>query len=144
MTDLVIDASVAIKWVIQEPGTSDALLLRRKQLCAPDLIVAECANILWKKVRIKELSPGEATAAAQLLARADVELIPMRAYLQAATELAIELDHPAYDCVYLAIALAKACPFVTADDRLLRKAGQSARSELMEALISLPDAAALP
>ncbi len=60
MTALVIDASVAIKWVIDEPGTAHALALRRHRLSAPDLLVAECAIILWKKVRRGELSDQEA------------------------------------------------------------------------------------
>ena len=55
MSDLVIDASIAIKWVIEEDRTKEALALRRQALAAPDLLVAECANILRKKVRRKEL-----------------------------------------------------------------------------------------
>ena len=64
MTDLVIDASVAMKWVIDEPGTQQALALRRHRLFAPDLLVAECADVLWKKVRRNELSAEEAQLAA--------------------------------------------------------------------------------
>ncbi len=55
MTTFVIDAGVAIKRVIDEPGSAEALLLRRHRLIAPDLIIADCANILWKKVRRKEM-----------------------------------------------------------------------------------------
>lgn len=121
MSTFVIDASVAIKWVIDEPGTTEALSLRRHRLLAPDLLVAECANILWKKVRRKELSEDEALLAARLLARADVEFEPMRALLEPATRLAIALDHPAYDCAYLALAEARGCDFVTADAALRRK-----------------------
>ena len=58
MTVLVVDASIAIKWVIQEAETAEALWLRRHRLAAPDLLVAECANILWKKVRRNELERG--------------------------------------------------------------------------------------
>jgi predicted nucleic acid-binding protein len=79
VTAFVIDASVAIKWVIDEPGTQQALLLRQHPLSAPDLLVPECANILWKKVRRQELTRDEATLAAGLLERADVRLEPMRA-----------------------------------------------------------------
>ena len=104
MTDLVIDASVAIKWVIEEHGTREAMSLRRHRLFAPELLVAECANVLWKKTRRRELTPDEARLAARLLQRADVELAPMRALLEPATELAIAMDHPAYDCAYLALA----------------------------------------
>jgi len=46
VTDYVIDASVAIKWVVSEPGTQEALALRQHRLIAPDLLIAECANIL--------------------------------------------------------------------------------------------------
>ena len=121
MTDLVIDASVAIKWVVDEPGTAEALRLRRHHLSAPELLVPECANILWKKVRLGELTEVEALLSARLLARADVELEPMRPLLERATELAIALDHPAYDCVYLALAEQLSRDLVTADERLCRK-----------------------
>jgi predicted nucleic acid-binding protein len=130
VSNLVIDASVAIKWVIEEPGTPDALALRRHRLFAPDLLVAECANILWKKVRRNELRQEEALLAARLLERADVELAPMRSLLEPATSLAIALDHPAYDCTYLALAEALGCDLATADRRLAAKplpAGYNAR-----------------
>ena len=138
MTDLVIDASVAIKWVIQEPGTNEALSLLRHRLYAPDLLVAECANILWKKVRRKELSRKEAALAARLLQRADIELAPMRALLESATRLAITLDHPAYDSTYLALAENISCDMVTADQRLSSKALPSSyKSKILE-LVSAP------
>lgn len=123
MITLVVDASVAIKWVIDEPGTAEALALRRYRLSAPDLLIPECANILWKKVRRKELIQAEALLAARLLARADVDLVPMRRLLEAATKLAMALDHPAYDCVYLSLAQSSGCALVTADERLCAKVG---------------------
>ncbi len=121
MKRLVVDASVAIKWVIEEPGTAEALALRRYRLSAPDLLIPECANILWKKVRRQEISTDEASLAARLLEHADVELIPMRRLLEPATRLAIQLDHPAYDCVYLALAQSSGCSFVTADTKFCAK-----------------------
>lgn len=122
----VIDASVAIKWVVDEAETRRALRLRRAQLFAPDLLAIECSNILWKKVRRRELSEAEAILAARLLARADIHLEPMRPLLEGATRLALKLDHPAYDCAYLALAERLGCSLVTADDRLVRK-GLAAR-----------------
>ena len=121
MTDLVIDASVAIKWVIEEHGTREAIALRRHRLFAPELLVAECANVLWKKTRRNELTLDEARLAARLLQRADIELAPMRALLEPATELAIAMDHPAYDCAYLALAESLTCDLVTADSKLSAK-----------------------
>jgi predicted nucleic acid-binding protein len=142
VTVLVIDASVAVKWVVQEPGTPEALALRKARLAAPDLIIPECANILWKKQRLGQLTSAEASAAAQLLERADMELVAMGAQLHRATELAIELDHPAYDCFYIALALDKCCAFATADQRLLRKAQQSSRKDVAATILDLSQAAA--
>ena len=121
----MIDASIAIKWVVEEDRTPQALALRRQtKLIAPELLVAECANILWKKARKRELSIDEAIFAARLLAAADIELLPTRSLLETATRIAIELDHPAYDCLYLALAVENGCQFVTADQSLVRELGQ--------------------
>lgn len=142
MSALVIDASIAVKWVVQEAGTQDALALRKAKLAAPDLIIPECANILWKKLKLGQLTQGEAHAAAQLLERADIERVPMGAHLHRATVLATELDHPAYDCFYILLALDRGCPLATADMRLLHKARQSARLDLASAILDPPTAAA--
>jgi predicted nucleic acid-binding protein len=139
---LVIDASVAVKWVVEEVGTAHALALRRQaRLLAPELLVAECANILWKKVKHDELPKEEAILAARLLQSADIELLPTAMLLEAATSIAIELDHPAYDCLYLALAAAKDCRFVTADERLIRKVHQGAHNPWRGRVISLTQAA---
>lgn len=143
MTPLVIDASIAVKWVVDEDGTPEALALRaRARLIAPELLVAECANVLWKKVQRDELTTDEALLAARLLERADIELLPTRSLMEAATRIAIELNHPAYDCLYLALATANQCRFVTADQRFLRKLGEARHGAFRGRAISLMEAAA--
>lgn len=100
MTTFVVDASVAIKWVVEEPGTAAALSIRAaERLVAPDLWVAECANILWKKVRRGEFSADQALAAAELLEAAGVEVMAGEPAMSHVVRLATTLDHPAYDCV---------------------------------------------
>jgi len=136
----VIDASIAIKWVIDEEGTKEALALRGRALAAPDLLIAECANILWKKVRRSELSEREAAFAAGLLARADIDLVAMRPYLETAVRIATALDHPAYDCMYIALAEAQGLPFVTADAGLLYKVKQQAAGSYAGRVLGLGDA----
>jgi predicted nucleic acid-binding protein len=116
-----IDASVAIKWVVPEQDTDHANRLRAHSLIAPDLLSIECANILWKHARRGALTEQEALLAARLLAHSDIELMPMRPLLEPATRLAIRLDHPACDCIYLALAEREGCELVTADERLIRK-----------------------
>ena len=141
MNTLVIDASIAIKWVVEEAGTPESLALRQQaKLIAPELLVAECANILWKKVQRAELSKDEALFAARLLQASEIELLPARSLLEAATRIAIELDHPAYDCLYLALAVERDCRFVTADERFHRKLGERRRSSLRHRVVILKDA----
>ena len=119
------------------------MLRRQAKLIAPDLLIADCANILWKKVQRNELSKEEALLAARLLQGVEIELLATRSSMEAATRIAIELDHPAYDCVYLALAIDNDCKFVTADERLLRKLGQKRQQTLRARAISLTDAAKL-
>jgi len=118
---IVIDASIALKWVVAEADSDAALALRSEGVTAPELLIAECANALWKKVRRKELTVQEASLAARLLQRADIELEPMRDLIEPATRMAVTLDHPAYDCLYLALAEAREGEFVTADEAFCRK-----------------------
>ena len=118
---LVIDASVAVKWVVPEPDSDRAEALLDHALMAPDLLFAECANVLWKKVQRGELSKGEADIAAQTLEQADIAIASTRGHLASAMAIAVELDHPAYAAVYLSVAQAAELRLVTADDRLIRK-----------------------
>ena len=134
---MVIDASIAIKWVVEEEGTEAALALHNgAELIAPDLLIAECANILWKKVQRHELAENEAMIAARLLESANVEIFATRNLLEMATRLAIELGHPAYDCIYLALAIRSDCRFGTADLSFARKIGSTA---LADRIIALAD-----
>jgi predicted nucleic acid-binding protein len=142
VTAFVIDASIAVKWVVEEDGTPQALALRQRgKLIAPELLVAECANILWKKVRRRELSKDEAVLASRLLQAAEIELQSTRSLLEPATRIAIELDHPAYDCVYIAQAVENGCRFVTADESLVRKLAQCRQQSLRDRVVSLREAA---
>jgi predicted nucleic acid-binding protein len=145
VTTLVIDASIAIKWVVEEDGTPQALAVRAQgRLLAPDLLVAECANVLWRKVSRGELSREQALLAARLLEASDIDLRPTRTLLATAARLAIDLDHPAYDCLYLALAIANDCRLVTADERFLRKLAQLPGGEWRDRAVSLAKIGAEP
>ena len=68
MTRAVIDASVAVKLLVDEDGADQAMIVYRTfELLAPELLLAECANIIWKKTRRGELTAPEAELAAGLL-----------------------------------------------------------------------------
>jgi predicted nucleic acid-binding protein len=122
----VIDASVAIKLVVPELHSVQAVGLQSSQrLAAPDILFSECANTLWKKVRRGELSEADAAEALEILTDMDLQVLPCRDLAQDALMLSLRLDHPAYDCLYLCLALRLDTAVVTADERLLRKLTQS-------------------
>ena len=138
----VVDASVALKWLLSEEGSELALALRpHYRFIAPDLLLAECANALWKHVQRGQLLPDEAVLAARLLAADDLELAPTKGLLPDAVRLSIELRHPAYDCIYLALAMAEQCPFITADAAFRRKAEQMAGGGGAVRIVTLGEAA---
>jgi predicted nucleic acid-binding protein len=140
MERVIVDASVAIKWVVAEEGSQGAVDLRSQfRFASPELLIPECANILWKKTQRGEITREEAIFAARLLERSGVALLSMARLLERSTSLAIELSHPAYDCTYLAAAVETVARFVTADTRLLRIIAQKASGELAGSCLSLAD-----
>ena len=121
---IIVDASVAVKWVVPEPGSIDtaALLERGERLGAPALWLSEAANALWAKAARGQLAPDEARGQAADLADAPVASLPLPPLLPTAMRLALDLNHPIYDCFYLAAALHRDTFVVTADRRLIAKA----------------------
>ena len=116
---LVVDASVAVKWLVEEEGseTAERLLRGNSDLHAPRLLASEVANALWRKARAGEIGRGEAG----MLVHAISE-IPLHWYKDEelggdAVRLALAFDRPVYDCVYLALAHRIGAQLVTADAR---------------------------
>jgi predicted nucleic acid-binding protein len=87
---------------------------------APDLILVEVANALWRKTVAREISAREADTALDLVRRSGIDLHPTSALTARAMDLARRLNHPVFDCTYLALAERERATFVTADQRLLR------------------------
>jgi predicted nucleic acid-binding protein len=120
MTRLVVDSSVVIKWSVPEIHSADALRFLDPDLGrdAPELLLAEVGNILWKKVGRGELTRDEAERIAGDVVVADVAVHPMGPLLGAALRIALETGRSAYDSMYLALAESLSTRVVTADRRL--------------------------
>src|SRR4030067_312400 len=82
---------------------------------APDLIYAEFGNVLWERVRLKELTRSEARDIARAFRLVPVEVHPCEALMEPALEIACALGRSLYDCLYLAVAVLRDCPLVTGD-----------------------------
>jgi predicted nucleic acid-binding protein len=120
---LIVDASVAIKWVLEEYGSDEARdLVADEILAVPDLMFIECANILRTKTKRGELQADFAREALAVIDAIPLRSIAGRAHVAAAHAISIELDCSAYDALYLAVALAERAVLVTADARFARAA----------------------
>ncbi len=120
---LVVDASVACKWLVEEVGSAEAakLLAGNEGLIAPDLVVPEVCNALWRKSRAGQIDAGVARELVDGIAGFFDTLVPSAAIAARSFAIAETLDHPVYDCFYLALAEHADAPLVTADARLLKR-----------------------
>ena len=115
--NVVVDASVALKWLIAEDDSATALQIRAKHgILAPELLLIECRNALLTRVRRQRIRRSEAEEAERALNadRLGIDVVPSSALLQHAFTLALALHEPIYDCIYLAAALATERILITA------------------------------
>jgi predicted nucleic acid-binding protein len=121
---LVLDASAVVRIIegSDQSATYAEAVLQADLVLAPELMLTEVANALWRLQRAGQL---EADGVRLRLSRA-TELVdhiePDRHLHVEALALACHLDHPVYDCLYLALARREAAGLITADRRLLQLA----------------------
>ncbi|HEY2932418.1 MAG TPA: type II toxin-antitoxin system VapC family toxin [Acidobacteriota bacterium] len=120
MSAFVVDASVVIKWFVPEVHSEAAcrLLSLPHQYFAPDLIFAETANTIWKKIRRGELSAEHGNKLVKDIGRVAVEILQCRVLTEDAFDLANATGCTVYDTLYLALAIRLQTRMITADARL--------------------------
>jgi predicted nucleic acid-binding protein len=134
---LIVDASVAVKWGVAEEGHAEAIALAAMdhEFLVPDLVFVEVGNALWKKAIRGEISRQQAVVVASEIRIAFSSLLPAVELAERALSIAMELNHPIYDCVYLAAAEEYQGIVVTSDSRLLRIVASGPFASLV---VSLP------
>ncbi|MBO3809912.1 MAG: type II toxin-antitoxin system VapC family toxin [Candidatus Brockarchaeota archaeon] len=128
MVKVVSDASVVVKWFIQEKESEKALKLRdmhvsgQLDIAAPELLFFEVLNAL-KSSRL--FSEEELKTAANSLLNYRVELRPLNKQLAEKTvEIAVKTNLTIYDAAYVALALDLDTVLYTADGKIVETAGE--------------------
>ena len=129
----IVDTSVAVKWFVSEDGQQAAEKLIGQPLIAPELLLAEICNVAWKKHRKGEIDSVQAAMAPEIV-RSFVEFVSTRNLADRALSIALELDHPVYDCFFIALCESQALVMVTSDTRLIRRCAGTPFADMLEPL----------
>ncbi|MDB9526984.1 type II toxin-antitoxin system VapC family toxin [Oscillatoria sp. CS-180] len=124
---LVVDASVAVKWMVREKNSDTAFSLLRSdsKLIAPELIAIEVAAAITRLFRMEILTDEETDVLLHKwqfhLEKQGVTLHPNKMDFNRATQISKEIKHGLQDCLYIAVAERLQIPLITADEKLLKK-----------------------
>ncbi len=127
MTAYVVDASVAVKWLIppaNETLSAESLQLLKGyvdgeiDLIVPDIFWAEVGNVLWKGVRQHRWPQTFAEVAASEMRGRNLFTVSSHFLLAEALQIAFVHDRTVYDCLYVALAIQFKVEMITADERL--------------------------
>ena len=136
----VLDASVVLKWFVDEEDSAQALQLREefykgeREIIIPDLLLFEAANALRYN---PSFTAKEVKEAVKTLFDMGIKIItPTYSLLAKAIELAESLDVTCYDAVYLALAEELGFEFITADERFWRKVSTAMESKAFVKLLA--------
>ena len=111
MSRYVVDAGVAVKWFIPEPDSDKARRLLESynqgadELIAPGLLIAEAANVFWKRALRGDITPQDAKDNLSDLLALNLSLTAPSALVPNALTLAQTHRRSVYDCLYLALSL---------------------------------------
>jgi predicted nucleic acid-binding protein len=124
----VVDASVAVKWYIPEiyEQEADRLLKGRHEMHAPELILPEFANIIWKKVKRAEITQSEGEKIVTAFSRRHFQIHSHKKTIKSAFTGAVNTEQTVYDWTYLALGISLSCQFITADVKFFKAIEQTA------------------
>lgn len=123
----VLDANVALKWVLAEPDSTKALQLRRDfllaihELVAPDFFEIEIAHALTRAERQGKIAIGQAAILWSDVLSTPPRLERFGPLVSDAITISSQFRHGVYDCLYIVLAARENCELVTADDKPLKK-----------------------
>lgn len=123
MPQLIVDASVALKWFVAETDSDQAMRLLNpgNDLLAPAYILVELANALRTSFALQRITEPLAMQAVNDARSYFSHVIEDALLIGPAFDLAIRIGHPIYDCMYLAAAQLEAAQLITSDAKFVTK-----------------------
>jgi predicted nucleic acid-binding protein len=119
MSRVVLDASVGVALAVDEPSSGASVdAVKECDVIVPEVFWVDVSNALLRKVRHAAIDRREALDAYALLRRLVDHSVATEPLGPLAMGLSMDLDHPVYDCVYLAAAISHQAPLLTADRAL--------------------------
>ncbi len=141
MNALIVDASIGMKWFVQEVHTAEARTWRSgaNSLHAPAFFFdLEITNILWKKVRRAEITRADADLILGQVPTLPIVRHPEAPLLIPAFDLADRTGRTVYDCIYLALAIQLGGRMLTADQRLYNSLAGTPWASFLRWVTDLP------
>jgi predicted nucleic acid-binding protein len=123
LTLRVVDASIVVKWFIDEPDSQSAraLFWELDEFAVPDLLFAETASVLWKKAWRGEITSEEAREINDLVIAGPFDVHSNRELAGEAIRIALEYSITPDDASYVALAMKLGADCATADRKLFGK-----------------------
>lgn len=122
----VLDSSVAFKWVVPELHSDKALRLRSAflasvhALLSPDVFPGEVGHALTRAERQGRITIGEALRLWADVMASSPRLITSLPLTHQAIAISSQTRVGVFDCMYVSLADREGCPFITADDRIIK------------------------
>jgi len=132
---IALDASIVIKWFVQEDGSEAALGYREKvlkgleEIAVPDLLIYEVINALRFKKGVSEeginsILPSFFSIGLEIIS-------PTEKLMRDALRLSFTTGLSIYDSVYLAVANEVGGSLITADKQILQQAEPFAKIQVL-------------
>lgn len=131
MADCIVDTNVALKWVLNEPDSADAVRVANDIAAAGgkfllvDIARVEALNVIWQQYHRRLLSETRARSALADFQQIPLVIIETEPILDDAFDLALQFDIAVYDACFVAAVKQAGCLGVTADAPLVKKIGSS-------------------
>ncbi len=134
MSEIVIDASVVVKWFIEEIDSDKAIFLRDKfienkiELIIPSLLYFEVLNAL----KYSQLfNPSELNDAGESLENYGFKVITIKNKIRKQMiKVAVEHEISIYDASYLGLSISLDKIFCTADEKIIKKLPSSLKDKI--------------